>query len=106
MANEKMVEEWELEQRITSERAEAAYFAVPEHNHKHFELTQTVYQALLAERDQLKDQIQRLQTALDLATSRSTKRKEQVAAFFLGCASSLIVSVLWSQLTKLLVFLQ
>lgn len=100
MADEYPPTQSEIDKLIKFERMEAAYFAVPEHDHKHFELTQAVYDRVEAEKAVLIDKLAKLQIALELATNQSAKRKEQLIGFIYGCIASLLVTVLWWQLTK------
>ena len=99
MANEQITQDLEFEERIALERLDATYFAIPEHDHKHFELTQAVYDGLLAEKVELMDRLAKLQAAFNLATSSHVKRKEQAIGFFFGFIASLLVTILWWQLT-------
>jgi hypothetical protein len=95
VANEKMVEEWELENRVVSERSAAAYHAVPEQSHKHFELTEATYLTILAEKALLNDKLAELQAALDDARSPRTKLMAQALGFVVGVVSSLVASSLF-----------
>ncbi len=96
MANERMVELWEREQRIKSERAEAAYFAVPEAAHKSLELTEK----LVAENTQLRTELTELRRDFKLQTGPLAKWKERGAGFILGCAASMLVTLAWWQMVK------
>ena len=98
------VKEWFIEEeRIKQERAEAAYFALPEAQAKALEGIQDILQAhteLVEQNSALKSQLNELQTAFALATGPASRWKERGLGFLIGCAASVAASVVWWRITK------
>lgn len=98
------VKEWFIEEeRIKQERAEAAYFALPEAQAKALEGIQEIlhtHTELVEQNFMLKSQLGKLQAAVTLATGPASRWKERGLGFLIGCAASVAASVVWWRITK------
>ena len=98
------VKEWQLEEeRVKQERAEAAYFALPEAQTKAlagiYEILHT-HTELVEQNASLKVQLTSLQLAFESATGAMARWKERSVGFLLGCAASVAASFIWWRITK------
>ena len=98
------VKDWMIEEeRIKFERAEAAYFALPEAQAKALEGIQEILQShlqLVEQNGALKEQVSSLQTRFREATSPASRWRERTYGFALGIAASVAASLLWAKLIK------
>lgn len=93
----------ETEQRIAHERAEAAYFAVPDAMQEGLEIGRALkegHRDFRIENAELRAQLGQLQGDFGLQNSPLAKWKERGIGFLLGCGASVIASVIWWQLGK------
>ena len=91
------------EERIKQERAEAAYFALPEAQVKALDGIQDILHShveLVGQNIALRAQIESVQSALEIATSAVSRWQERGIGFALGCIASLLASVIWWRITK------
>jgi hypothetical protein len=98
------VKDWLLEdERIKQERAEAAYFALPEAQAKALEGIQDILRShteLVEQNLDLKAQLSQLQVTFASATGPAARWKERGIGFTLGCLASVLASVIWWRITK------
>lgn len=93
-------EQIEIDQRIKNERADAAYFAVPEALHKNLEISQAHRQESLNSYETMRQENGELKRLLMAATSWQSKWKERAIGFALGCCASVLASFVWLQMAK------
>ena len=98
------IKEWLFEEeRIKQERAEAAYFALPDAQAKTLEGIRDILQAhtsLIGQNISLKSQISEMQAKFTLATGAAARWKERGLGFLIGCTASVAASVVWWCITK------
>lgn len=98
------VKDWLIdEDRIKFERAEAAYLALPEAQAKALDGIQDLFNShgdLIERNIELKVQLSTLQNEFRLQTGSAAKWKERGFGFFLGCAASVVASLIWWRITK------
>lgn len=98
------VKEWLLrEERIKQERAEAAYFALPEAQARTLDGIHEIIQAhtsLVKQNVELKSQLSQLQTEFSSATGPASRWRERGVGFVIGCAASVAASAVWWRITK------
>ena len=98
------VKDWQIEEeRIKLERAEAAYFALPEAQAKAQEGIHELLQShteLVEQNVSLKSQVGELQTAFATATSSASRWKERGIGFAFGIAASVAASFIFGAIVK------
>ena len=98
------VKEWFIEEeRVKQERAEAAYFALPEAQAKALEGIQEILVAhttLVEQNVSLKSQLAALKAAFASATSPGSRWRERGLGFVIGCVASVAASIIWWRITK------
>jgi hypothetical protein len=90
-------EQIEIARRIESERAEAAYFAVPEALYKNLEISLAHREESLNSYQAMRQENTELKRLLVDAMSWQSKWRERAVGFALGCAASVLASVVWRQ---------
>ena len=98
------IKDWQIdEERIKFERAEAAYFALPEAQAKALEGIHEILQAhieLVEQNAKLKSQLTEIQTEFADATSPMSRWKERGFGFAFGIAASVAASFIWVRLLR------
>ena len=100
-------DEWqrksEEDQRVAMERADAAYFALPEAMHANLQVGREIHrsqQELVAENAALRVEVENLQRKIDALSSPIAKWRERGIGLALGILASVIASVVWWQAGK------
>ncbi|MES2206216.1 MAG: hypothetical protein V4525_05385 [Pseudomonadota bacterium] len=91
-------EQLEVEKLIAFERAEAAYFAVPDALHENLGIARSLQEShkLIQEKNvELHAQLMTLQNDFKEQTSSRAKFKERAIGFILGCLASVLASIIW-----------
>ena len=98
------VKDWMIdEERLKFERAEAAYFALPEAQAKALEGIHEILQShvqLVEQNSALKDQVSSLQVGFKEATSPAARWRERGYGFAFGIGASVAASFVWAKLVK------
>ena len=98
------VKDWQIdEERIKFERAEAAYFALPEAQAKALEGIHELLQSrneLVEQNVSLKSQVGELQKAFVTATSSASRWRERGIGFAFGIAASVVASFIFGGIVK------
>lgn len=98
------VKDWHIdEEHIKLERAEAAYFALPEAQAKALEGIHELLQShteLVEQNVSLKSQVGELQKAFAIATGSASRWKERGIGFCFGIAASVIASFVFGGIVK------
>lgn len=93
-------EQMEIDERIRNERAEAAYFAMPEALHDNLEVSLAHRQENHSSHDALRHENAEFKQLLVDAISWQSKWKEGAIGFALGCVASVLASLVWLQMGK------
>lgn len=98
------VKDWLIEEeRHKFELAEAAYLALPKAQAEALEGIQGLlnsHGSIIEQNIELRSQLNALQNEFRLQTSAAAKWKERGFGFVLGCAASIVASIVWWRITK------
>ncbi|MDI1260195.1 hypothetical protein [Aquabacterium sp.] len=99
-----MSEEWQRQKdeanRIIFERADAAYYALPDAMHENLEIGRAVHnsqQDLLQQNIVLRKEVTALQAKISELSSPGARWKERSIGLLLGVIASVIASIFWWQ---------